>query len=98
MMNGYCQIQLISSNANNDSSEWGAGGLILAKNYFGYRYENSFSSTSNNAIIGVFSQFVSKQTNMNNATKIKFYSHTGTTVMNEGLFWTETTMNPGKIS
>ena len=98
MMNGFCQIQLVSSDANEDSSEWGAGGLILAKNYFAYRYENSYSSTSANAIIGVFSQYVSKQTNMNNATKIKFYSHTGTTVMNEGLFWTETTMNPGKTS
>jgi hypothetical protein len=101
MMNGYCEIQIISSAANadtNSSGYFGPGGLILAKNYFGYRYINDYSSTSNNAIIGVFTQYVSKQTNMNNATKIKFYSHTGTTVMNEGLFWTETTMNPGKTS
>jgi hypothetical protein len=102
MMNGYCEIQLVSSAANTSddtsNSYFGAGGLILARNYFSYRYESSYSSTSNNAIIGVFSQYVSKQVSMNNATKIKFYSHTGTTVMNEGLFWTDTVMNPGKTS
>ena len=102
MMNGYCEIQIVSSAANSDtntgSSYFGAGGLILAKNYFAYRYANGYSSTSNNAIIGVFSQYVSKQVTLNNATKIKFYSYTGSTVMNEGLFWTETTMNPGKTT
>ena len=102
MMNGYCEIQIVSSAANDSddtsNSFFGAGGLILAKNYFCYRYESSFSNTSNNSIIGVFSQYVSKQVSMNNAKKIKFYSYTGSTVMNEGLFWTETVMNPGKTS
>lgn len=102
MMNGYCEIQLVSSAANSSddtsNSYFGAGGLILAKNYFTYRYQSSYSNTDNNSIIGVFSQYVSKQVSMNNAAKIKFYSHTGTTVMNEGLFWTDTVMNPGKTS
>ena len=102
MMNGYVKMMIISSDANSDSdtrgSRFGAGGLILSENYLAYRYSSSYSDNNSNSIVGVFSQFVSKQTTLNNPTKIKFYSHTGSTVMNEGLFWTETIMNPGKTT
>jgi hypothetical protein len=102
MMNGYVKMMIISSDANSDtdtsSSRFGAGGLILSENYLAYRYSSSYSSNNSNSIVGVFGQYVSKQQTLNNPTKIKFYSHTGSTVMNEGLFWTETIMNPGKTT
>jgi len=102
MMNGYVSMMIISSDANSDTdtsgSRFGAGGLILSKNNFAFRYESSYSSSSSNSIIGSYGKYVSKQQTLNNPTKIKFYTHTGTTVMNEGLFWTETIMNPGKTT
>ena len=101
MMNGYVEVVCISSeasttSANDYSNSKGAGGQLLIKSYCVYRYENSYSSTSNNAIIGMFSVFSQSTATLNQMKKIKFYSHTGTTVMNEGLFWTESMMNPGK--
>jgi hypothetical protein len=101
MMNGYVEVVCISSeasttSANDYSNSKGAGGQLLIKSYCVYRYENSYSSTSNNAIIGMFNVFSQSTATLNQMKKIKFYSHTGTTVMNEGLFWTESMMNPGK--
>ncbi len=101
MMNGYVEVVCISSDAsttsaNDYSNAKGAGGQLLIKSYCVYRYESSYSSTSNNAIIGMFNVFSQSTATLNQMKKIKFYSHTGTTVMNEGLFWTESTMNPGK--
>ena len=101
MMNGYVEVVCISSeasttSANDYSNSKGAGGQLLIKSYCVYRYENSYRSTSNNAIIGMFNVFSQSTATLNQMKKIKFYSHTGTTVMNEGLFWTESMMNPGK--
>ncbi len=102
MMNGYVEVVCISSDAsttsaNDYSNAKGAGGQLLIKSYCVYRYTNSYSSTGNNAIIGMFNIFSHSTATLNQMKKIKFYSHTGSTVMNEGLFWTESTMNPGKI-
>ena len=83
---------------NNSEDAEAPQGLILSENYLAYRYSSSYSSNNSNSIVGVFGQYVSKQQTLNNPTKIKFYSHTGSTVMNEGLFWTETIMNPGKTT
>lgn len=101
MMNGYVEVVCISSDASTTSANdytnaKGAGGQLLIKSYCVYRYENSYSSTSSNAIIGMFNIFSQSTATLNQMKKIKFYSHTGTTVMNEGLFWTESILNPGK--
>ena len=103
MMNGYVEVVCVSSaasstSANDYGSSQGAGGQLLIKSYCVYRYISSYSSTSSNAIIGMFNVFSHSTATLNQMKKIKFYSHTGTTVMNEGLFWTESTMNPGKTS
>tara|TARA_R100000908_G_scaffold16690_3_gene6304 strand:- start:3206 stop:4111 length:906 start_codon:yes stop_codon:yes gene_type:complete len=98
MMNGYVEVMLTSSAANQDdgssSSSWGAGGHILIKTMSVFRHQSSYDNTDNNATQRNFNIFSSKQTNVNNMEKIKFYSYNGTTVMNEGLFWTESMLNP----
>jgi len=98
MMNGFVEIMLTSSAANEDdgssSNSWGAGGHILIKTFSWFRHQSSYSNTDNNSIQRNFNIFSSKQTTVNNMEKIKFYSYTGSTVMNEGLFWTESMLNP----
>jgi hypothetical protein len=102
MMNGFVEIMLTSSAANEDdgssSNSWGAGGHILIKTFSWFRHQSSYSNTDNNAIQRNFNIFSSKQTTVNNMEKIKFYSYTGSTVMNEGLFWTESMLNPFRTS
>jgi len=98
MMNGYAEIMLTSSAANKDngssSSSWGSGGHILIKTMSWFRHQSSRTASGNDAIQRNFNVFSSKQTTVNNMEKIKFYSYSGSTVMNEGLFWTESMLNP----
>tara|TARA_R100001460_G_scaffold1951_1_gene6805 strand:- start:2164 stop:3078 length:915 start_codon:yes stop_codon:yes gene_type:complete len=103
MMNGFVEVVCISSdasstNANDYSNSFGAGGQLLIRSYCVFRYDYTSSATNNNSIIGYFNIFSHSTATLNQMKKIKFYSHTGSTVMNEGLFWTESTMNPGKTS
>ena len=103
MMNGFVEVVCISSSAsstsaNDYSNAKGAGGQLLIRSYCVFRYDFSRTATSSNSIVGFFNVFSHSTATLNQMKKIKFYSHTGSTVMNEGLFWTESTMNPGKTS
>ena len=96
-LNGFAEFTIVNSAITSIDTQFGVGGAIQCNMYTVYRYQSSKNNTDNNCTIGNFGVFAQKKTSMNNAVKIKFYSGAGgSAVMNEGLFWTETYMNPYK--
>jgi hypothetical protein len=92
---GEVRITQISSNLGTfqtSASSMTSGGRIMIEARIGYK-RNATSSTSGSQFISVYTTSLWLRTSQAPMAKIKFYDFNGSASFNEGLCWTETTLN-----
>ena len=92
---GEVRITQISSNLGTfqtSASSMTSGGRIMIEARIGYK-RNATSSTSGGQFISVYTTSLWLRTSQAPMAKIKFYDFNGSASFNEGLCWTETTLN-----
>tara|TARA_R100001510_G_scaffold53004_1_gene54203 strand:- start:9924 stop:10790 length:867 start_codon:yes stop_codon:yes gene_type:complete len=92
---GEMRITQISSNLGTFASSGSgmtSGGRIMIEARMGYR-RGSVSSTSTGSFVSVYTASLWLRTSQAPMAKIKLYDYNGSASFNEGLCWTETTLN-----